>query len=156
MKNTGFDNFWENSYSQGKQLNKYPFDLVVSIVFQYFGDVCNRKDVRILDLGCGAGNHSWFFSREGFDVVGIDGSKSAIKYISERLKSEGLSADFHVMEFDDVDKLKGKFDLVLDRQSLSMTDFDTVSDEGLEKYVNLLNNRLRIWDFKNTFLQVFL
>ena len=127
MNNTGFDRYWENAYSKGKMLNKYPFDLVVSIVFRCFGNVSNREEIRILDLGCGAGNHSWFFSREGFSVVGIDASESAIKYLKERLESEGLSADLHVLEFHDIDKIKGEFDFILDRQSLSMTDFDTVN-----------------------------
>ncbi|MDP3994186.1 MAG: class I SAM-dependent methyltransferase [bacterium] len=34
---------------------------------------------RVLDIGCGAGRHSLYLQRKGFDVTGIDNSPGAIK-----------------------------------------------------------------------------
>jgi 2-polyprenyl-3-methyl-5-hydroxy-6-metoxy-1,4-benzoquinol methylase len=34
---------------------------------------------RVLDIGCGAGRHSLYLQRKGFDVLGIDMSPYAIK-----------------------------------------------------------------------------
>jgi 2-polyprenyl-3-methyl-5-hydroxy-6-metoxy-1,4-benzoquinol methylase len=124
----GFDNKWEESYADGNMLNIYPFDILVSLVYKYFKGVKNKKNIRVLDLGCGAGNNSWFLSREGFNVVGIDASSTAINFAQERFKTEGLSGDFRLMNFDDIDIIKGEFDLVIDRESLSMTEFNTVKN----------------------------
>lgn len=85
MSERHFDVSWEDLYSKGRMLNRYPHDRVVSIAFKYFGSVKNRANVRILDLGCGAGNNSWFFAREGFDVTGIDASETAIKFARKGL-----------------------------------------------------------------------
>jgi len=42
----------------------------------------------VLDLGCGAGRHSICLARNGFDVVGIDVSKSALR-IAKKWAQEG-------------------------------------------------------------------
>ena len=34
-----FDDSWENIYLKEKMLNRYPYSLVVSSIFRYFGDV---------------------------------------------------------------------------------------------------------------------
>jgi ubiquinone/menaquinone biosynthesis C-methylase UbiE len=45
---------------------------------------------KVLDLGCGAGRHSVLLARSGFEVVGIDLSKSALKMAERWIKKEGL------------------------------------------------------------------
>jgi 2-polyprenyl-3-methyl-5-hydroxy-6-metoxy-1,4-benzoquinol methylase len=89
MKN--FDKSWDLEYSKGNALNEYPFDFIVTLTFKYFGKVKNKGSVKVLDVRCGAGNNSEFFAREGFDVFGIDGSDTAIKYTKERFKNKGLN-----------------------------------------------------------------
>ena len=113
-----FDCSWETIYANSEQINKYPYDLVVSTVMRHFADVENRSSVRVLDMGCGAGNHTWFFAREGFTVTAIDASKSGIAYARKRLESEGLEARFEHMPFSQIAQLDGKYDLVLDRESI--------------------------------------
>lgn len=56
---------------------------------------------KILDIGCGAGRHSLYLQKKGFDVVGIDNSPLAIKVCKERgLKRAKL------MSIDEVGKFK--------------------------------------------------
>lgn len=45
---------------------------------------------KILDLGCGTGRHSVFFTKRGFDVYGIDIAEEGIRMTKEWLKKEGL------------------------------------------------------------------
>jgi ubiquinone/menaquinone biosynthesis C-methylase UbiE len=49
-----------------------------------------RKVKRLLDLGCGAGRHCIYLSKNGFDVVGVDVSRSALKLAKERASEENL------------------------------------------------------------------
>lgn len=120
---TEFDYSWEEQYARGKMLNKYPHDRVVSLTFQYVGVVPNRSTVKILDIGCGAGNNSWFFAREGFDVTGVDASPSAIRHVKKWFKHEKLQGDFRNISFLEIDKLDKKFDMILDREALYTADY---------------------------------
>ena len=97
---SAFNPIWEKEiYGQGRQLGRYPYDAVVSFVFRYAPRDRERSAVRILEIGCGAGNNLWFAAREGFSVTGIDGSATAIDYARKRFAEEGLSGDLRVGDF---------------------------------------------------------
>ena len=114
-----FDPVWEELYARGEQLNRYPFDAVVSFVFRYFPQKRKRGEFSILEVGCGAGNNLWFAAREGFNVCGIDASKSAIQAAVRRFEQEELHADLRVGSFDQLPFGEGEFDLAIDRLALT-------------------------------------
>lgn len=121
MPKKSFSVEWEKKiYSQGLQLNKYPYDLVVSIVARkFFSTPFNkRKNIKVLDLGCGAGNHAKFLAENGFSVYGLDGSRSAIKNCQIRFKEWGLTGQFTRGDFLNLPYSNNYFNLVLDRESL--------------------------------------
>ncbi len=104
IQTTAFDPIWENGiYGQGRHLNKYPFDCVVSFLYRHYPRELPRNQIRVLEIGSGAGNNLWFAAREGFCVAGIDGSPSAVHV-----------GDFTSLPFDDA-----SFDLAIDRGSLT-------------------------------------
>jgi SAM-dependent methyltransferase len=116
----GWDPAWENNvYGQGRHLNRYPHHAVVGFVFRHFGQAPDRRNVRVCELGCGAGNNVWFAAREGFTVAGIDGSASAIAHARQRLAGDGLEADLRVGDFAALPWPDESFDFVLDRCSLA-------------------------------------
>tara|TARA_B100001248_G_scaffold258954_1_gene244145 strand:- start:1416 stop:1679 length:264 start_codon:yes stop_codon:yes gene_type:complete len=85
------DNFWEdNIYSKNKQINKYPFDKIISYIFQNYGqiDYEKRSEIKILEIGCGTGPNIIFLSENGFDTYGIDISPTAIKFANSQLKQK--------------------------------------------------------------------
>jgi len=51
---------------------------------------------RILDLGCGTGRHLAFLSQAGFEVSGLDSSKTALSLAKKWLREEELDADIHL------------------------------------------------------------
>lgn len=111
--------YWENKiYSKGRHLNKYPFDAVVSFVFRYYNRKTNKSDQRILELGCGAGNNLSFAQKEGFKVVGVDISESAIEYCKSRFRQEGLYGEFFQGDFSKINLAPNSIDLVIDRASI--------------------------------------
>ena len=116
------DNFWEdNIYSKNKQINKYPFDKIVSYIFQNYGQINyeKRSEIKILEIGCGTGPNIIFLSENGFDTYGIDISQTAIKIANSQLKQKNLKSNLEVGSFTNLPFPDNYFDLVID--SLSMT-----------------------------------
>lgn len=149
MTEESFNASWENNkYGPAKQsgkfpynsTNRYPYDLVVSMVARKFFKLSleQRKEIKVLDLGCGSGNNAKFLAENGFDVYGIDGSKAAIEICEERfaswnLKAEFVKGDFMRLPYDD-----GFFDLVIDRESLYANKF-----EHIKTAIKQVNKKLK-------------
>jgi SAM-dependent methyltransferase len=53
---------------------------------------------KVLDFGCGAGRHTIYFVRKGFEVYGFDVSRVAIRRARELLKKENLSANLMILD----------------------------------------------------------
>lgn len=66
------------------------------------------KGSEVLDIGCGAGRHSLWLKKNGFDVVAVDRSPSAIEVTKERGIDECL-----VMDMRDLELSENSFDSVL-------------------------------------------
>lgn len=115
-----FDPLWEEEiYGSGRHLSRYPYDAVVSFVYRHYPRSKPRAEVRILEIGCGAGNNLWFAAREGFAVAGLDGSATAIEYARNRFAEEGLKADLRVGDFTQLPFEDESFDLAIDRGALT-------------------------------------
>ena len=114
------DPVWEDEiYSRGRHLNRYPYDSVVSFVCRHAPRDIPRGDVRILEVGCGAGNNLAFAAGEGFSVAGIDASPSAIDFARRRFDDERLAGDLRVGDFSALPFDDGSFDLAVDRAALT-------------------------------------
>ena len=112
--------FWEEHvYGFGKHLNRYPFDTVVSFVYRNLPPNKPRSQVRLLEVGCGAGNNLWFAAREGLQVAGIDGSASAIASARRRFEEDGLRGDLRVGDFRQLPFPDGWADLAVDRAAIT-------------------------------------
>jgi SAM-dependent methyltransferase len=114
---------WESIYREGKALNRYPFDQVVSFLYRNFSRSKPRSETKILEIGCGAGNNLWFAAREGFSVAGLDGSPSAIEFAGKRFADEGLKGDLRVADFIKLPFEDNYFDFVIDREALTCSPF---------------------------------
>jgi len=62
------------------------------------------KDKKILDLGCGSGDHALYFKEQGLDVTCIDNSKEMIKIC----KNKGLQAE--IMDIENLEFKYNSFD----------------------------------------------
>lgn len=116
-----FNQNWESKiYARGLMFNNYPYDLVVSLIAKKFFAIPGRerKKIKMLDLGCGAGNHTKFIAENGFAIYGFDGSSTAIKHCRKKFKSLGLEGNFVQGDFLNLPYDDNFFDCVLDRESL--------------------------------------
>lgn len=136
-----FDLSWEsNIYSRGRHLNAYPYDLLVSIVARKYFSIAKdeRKKIKVLDLGCGAGNNAKFLAENGFSVYGADGSETVVKACEEKFKLCGLSGEFIAADLINLPYKKNFFDLVVDRESLYANKFS-----GIKAIIRSVRDKLK-------------
>ena len=69
---------------------------------------------RVLDVGCGTGEHALMAAGLGLDATGIDASPTAISIAEGKALERGLIARFLVMDALDLVSLGERFDTVLD------------------------------------------
>jgi cyclopropane fatty-acyl-phospholipid synthase-like methyltransferase len=62
------------------------------LVIQFTESLKNKHAKRVLDLGCGAGRHLIYLTKQGFETYGIDISETGLKQAKNRLKREKLNA----------------------------------------------------------------
>lgn len=114
-----WDPVWEKIFSN-REWGGYPEIPVVRFIAENFYSLTrkNRSKIKILDLGCGTGNHVWYLAREGFRVYGIDGSKTAIKFAEKRLAQEKLKAELVVGDIIRLPYENNFFDAVIDSAAI--------------------------------------
>ena len=111
-------NKWDDIYTNGKQLNKYPTELLVSWIFK------NRvkEGAKVLDVGCGFGNNLKFLLNEGFNAFGIDYSNVVIDLIAENFADRVSCQSVLSLNFPDK-----SFDYVADRQCIQLVGVNHLS-----------------------------
>ena len=117
VDHTTWDPVWERIF-ESKEWGKYPPEHVVRFVARNFYGASDRRDIRLLEIGCGPGANVWFMAREGFTVSGIDGSSTAIGQARQRLGQEGITADLRAGDFAQLPWPDQSFDGVLENVSL--------------------------------------
>lgn len=81
--------------------------------------IAPRGGERVLDVGCGTGDHLLLFRRKGCDVTGIDPSTAMLERAGEKL---GNRADFHFGYAESLPFSDNEFDIVTLIASLEFSD----------------------------------
>ena len=92
-----------------------------------------RLSGRLLDSGCGTGEHALLAASRGADVTGIDVAPTAIARAREKAAQRGLDARFEVGDALDLEHLGSTFDTVIDSGV-----FHVFGDEDRARYVESL------------------
>ena len=69
---------------------------------------------RVLDVGCGTGEHALMAAKAGCDAVGIDVAPSAIRLARAKASERGIAARFVVGDARNLASLGQQFDAILD------------------------------------------
>jgi SAM-dependent methyltransferase len=69
---------------------------------------------RVLDSGCGNGEHALMLAALGLPVLGVDVAETAIALAREKAAARSLDAEFEVADALDLARLDRSFDAVLD------------------------------------------
>lgn len=87
---------------------------------------------RVLDVGCGTGEHTILLTAAGYDVLGVDGAPSAVEQARHNAKTRGVDARFDVADALDLGD-EPAYDTIIDSALFHMFD-----DADREKYVRSL------------------
>jgi SAM-dependent methyltransferase len=93
---------------------------------------------RVLDAGCGTGEHVLMVAERGFDATGVDAAPRAIAAAQRKAVDRGLTARFLVWDALELAELDEQFDTVLDSGL-----FHVFDDERRARYVAALGAVVR-------------
>jgi SAM-dependent methyltransferase len=123
-----WDPVWETVY-RSRAWGQYPGEDVIRFVKGNVPAASDRAQVRLLEVGSGAGANLWFMAREGFCVHGIEGSETAVRLTRERLDREcpdwqRVGSEVKVGDMLSLPYPDGFFDAVLDVVAICYASFD--------------------------------
>lgn len=81
----------------------------VEDIFERFG---TRPVKRVLDLGCGSGNHALPLAARDYEVCGVDRSEAMLKHARAKASTQGSDVRFELADLRDID-LGEHFDAIL-------------------------------------------
>ena len=94
---------WENLHSKKRFRPLYPAESIVRFLFTNFSHELNeRKNIKIIDIGCGAGRHTRLCSEQGFNTYAVDFSKKGVVESEKLLADSNLKAQFSVADMGDL------------------------------------------------------
>lgn len=120
-----FDSTWEKIHSQ-RIWGSYPCEDVVRFMAKNYYAYENRKSIKVLDFGCGAGANTWYLANEGFTVVGLDASESAINNAKKVLEKFGVDAQLGCADGLETEFQDKSFDCIIDNRSIFSTKYENV------------------------------
>ena len=110
--------YYETSYESAgfKAQRRYPNEELMRFIGRTYSSVpvLERKNIRILEVGCGSGGNLWSIAREGFDAYGIDISPAGIEICEKMLKSWGTKASLQAGDMSSLPYKAEYFDAVVD------------------------------------------
>ncbi|WP_460355066.1 class I SAM-dependent methyltransferase [Mycobacterium sp. ZZG] len=92
---------------------------------------------RVLDAGCGTGEHTILLTEAGYDVVGMDGAPTAIEQARRNAEARGVNARFAVADALHLPE-QPKYDTIIDSALFHIFD-----DEDRASYVRSLRSATR-------------
>ena len=112
---------WDKIYKNNKgNKNLWPSEIVVSTLTRLF-KTKDKKNIKVLDFGCGWGNNLLFLKQNNYNFFGIENSKVAYNHCYQKYKNRVLLNENNIIPF------KNEFfDFVIDRQSIQHNSPDNV------------------------------
>lgn len=133
-----FDRQYQNSGMRSQRM--YPNESLIQFIASRFFALSNsdRRNIRILEVGCGSGANLWMLSKEGFDTFGLDSSEEGISLAVHHLQEKwGVTADIRLGRFDNLPFAAHFFDAVVDVVSMQHVDLDQ-SHQALQEVNRVL------------------
>lgn len=123
-----------------KAQRMYPNEDLIRFMARYF-DREDKKDIKVLEVGCGSGANLWMLAKEGFATYGMDGSVPSLDIAKHHLQDKWhLDATLAEGSFEQIPFPDEMFDIIVDVVSLEVTDLDLMHRSLMEIY-----KKLKFW-----------
>ncbi len=106
---------WEKKWSSGDFDASWEADDIPVLIRDMEAKGIIKKGASLIDVGCGSGKLSFLLAEEGFDVLGIDFSESAIKQAKTNYGGKNDRLNFQVHDITNEPPEDWKFDLAVDK-----------------------------------------
>jgi len=114
-----FDQLYQDHGMSSQRM--YPNESLIQFVANRYFRIPKsaRKDIRILEVGCGSGANLWFLSKEEFDTYGVDSSQKGLELAELHLREKwNVVANLCHGSFTELPYDDSYFDVVVDVVSL--------------------------------------
>ncbi len=128
-----FSKEWNDAYKNNTHMSVYPWSDVVSYVMRYVRLL--GSDMKVLELGCGAGANIPLFQNLNIQYFAIEGSEVIVKKLKEKFPQ--YSNSIIVGDFTKELPFIDTFDLIIDRASITHNNTDSI-----ELCLELINKKL--------------
>ncbi len=99
-------NLLANEYYSKWDARAYVMDATMSVFVASLRSRFGNREIRVLDVGCGVGKHTYFLGKSGFHVTGIDYAEKAIEFARKQVKNSAfINCEF--MQWDTKEKFHG-------------------------------------------------
>lgn len=134
-------NAWEKAYRENDfELWMQPHTEMESVAMLF----CRYRIRRVLDLGCGAGRHTVFLAKMGFDVYGLDSSPSGLAYTFRLLDERRLSAHLTLHDMSSLPYDNCYFDAIISVQTIHHNTVTGVRNT-IKEIARVLKEKGLIW-----------
>lgn len=133
MIERGFSQEWDHAYKDNKLMSVWPWSDVVSYVFRY---AYSKKEIRVLEIGCGSGANIPFFLSLGYKYYGIDGSSTIVNKLKKKFPQ--IKKNLVIGDLTKHIQFNERFDLIVDRSALT---FNTT--EGIKQSLELVYEKMK-------------
>lgn len=105
--------WWDKFYSDKEKPVPFFKNIPDESLISYF-DIGILKQGKALDVGCGKGRNSFYLAKRGFEVYGIDFSKTSIEMGKQIAKEQSLKVNFLCQSIFDFQDKPESFDFIYD------------------------------------------
>jgi len=128
-----FSNEWDDKYKANTHFSKWPWSDLVSLVMRHRPQ---KRNFRVLELGCGAGANIPFFVSLEAEYFAVEGSSTIVENLHNRFPQ--LQNNISVGDF--TESLPDlEFDLIVDRASLTCN-----HEASIMKCLDICHDRLAL------------
>jgi len=118
-------------------------------VTQFIKFLRKRRAKRVLDLGCGAGRHVVYLTKQGFETYGIDVSKTGLRKTRYRLRKEKLYATLIQCDMETVPCIGRYFDAIISLFSIYHNTQQGIKDAIAETHRTLRRGGTILLNFQS-------
>jgi SAM-dependent methyltransferase len=143
-------NWYDNDYKiyGMKGQRQFPSEELVRFLSRNYPNVEDRKNIKILELGCGNGTNTLAMCQMGFSVYCIDISQEATRLCSNNIYNSLYEASIYTLSFNDLETMfkNNQFDCIVDVMTTYCSN-EIIFDKLVSSIFNILKKNGLFFSF---------